>query len=89
MGWASRNNNAAQGKIKTIIQIGIDEKGRTMIGGLLNEKELCFACMGDAIRILATLKPSNIVMPDGSHVAVKPEEEPQEEVKPAEEKHNA
>ena len=51
--------------VKPILNIGQDEQGRTVMGGLIEEKETCLKCIADCIRLIVNYKPSVIVRPVG------------------------
>jgi hypothetical protein len=71
MGWGARQPI----KVKAVLNIGINEKGQTVMGGLLEDKELCYRILADALKLIVDYKPGSILLPDGTRAALQKEEE--------------
>ena len=54
-----------QPKITTVLMIGIDSTGHTMVHGQIADKKLCMEVIGDALRAIAEFVPEkpHIVKP--------------------------
>ena len=50
-------------KMKEVIRVGIDEKGRVIVYGQLENKKLCLFVLTEAIRTVFEYNPPKIVSP--------------------------
>ena len=55
-----------QPKITTILKIGIDSTGHTMVHGQITDKKLCMEVIGDALRAIADFVPKK----EESHIKI-------------------
>lgn len=49
--------------IKTILTIGIDEKGRVTVSGPMDKKSTCIGLLAQAITIVNNIEPPRIITP--------------------------